>query len=163
MSIWNRTIPSAVTDSFFYLLFAISSATLYLPFASLHMKTASLMLKQLNFFRNLCFKTLPIAFYGSEDIVSARAPWHTCILTSSEIFSRIVRHKFLLQKPHQLFTTTVFPCSYSLYFIFLNSSSQSLTSVFLLYSSSNLSITLEKKYLVPCFPPCSTVVWKFVQ
>lgn len=144
MNIWNRTDPSAGTDTFFYPLLAISLPTLCLCFIYFHVKTASLMLKQLNFL-SLCFKTLPSAFRGSKYTVSDRAPWCTWLLTPSEIFSRIVRQNFFLQKPCQLFPSIILPCCYSLYFILWNSSSYSWTSGFLLYSSSDLSVTLEKK------------------
>lgn len=115
MNIWNRTDPSTGTDTFFYPLLAISLPTLCLSFIYLHVKTASLTLKQLNFL-SLCFKTLPSAFCGSKYAVSARAPRCTCLLTPSEIFSRIVRHSFFLQKPCQLFPSIILPCFYSLLF-----------------------------------------------
>lgn len=127
----NSTDPSGVADTFLYPLLAISLPALYLFFTYLHMKTASPMLKQLNFFVNLCFKTLTSAFCGSKYTASARAPCRTCLLTPSEIFGRIVRHRFSLQKPSQLFPSIILPCCCSVYFILWNSSSHSWTSGFL--------------------------------
>lgn len=166
MNIWNRTDPSAVTGTFFYPLLVISLPALYLSFTYFHVKTASLKLKQLNFFRSLRLKTLLSAFCGSKYNLSARTPWCTCLLTPSEIFSRTVRHNFFLQKPFQFFPSVIFPCCYSLYVILWNRSSRSCTSGLLLYSSSDQSVTLEKKSGVT-FPTiqyggmevCSTIVF----